>query len=434
VIRWLLLALVVTGCARPVRTAGTPRPVTDATVRAVVDSLVAAPAWRRAQVGIVVAEVASGRVIAQHNADALLIPASNQKLVTAAVALTALGPDFRFHTVLGADAPIRDGVLEGDLVVVGSGDPSYSDRVRGSARAALDSLATALQQRGIRHIRGTLRAGPSVFVDAPLGSGWAWDDLGAAYSAAVGDLMYEDRYAAAQVLVGSDSLTRARSSDRVAFLDALAAVLTARGMLGADSVASTRSGTPPADTLVLAASPPLAQLLPHFLKPSQNQHGELWLKTLGRVHTGVGRADSGRVVVARQLAAWGIDPDAVIVRDGSGLSRHNLLTPAALVTLLRVMAVSPHADLYRNALPLAGTDGTLAQRLRGTAAAGRVAAKTGSLDRVRALSGYVTDARGRELIVVGLFNHFPGSATDAMTALDHLAATVAASTGPGRAR
>jgi len=424
---WVAALLVVAACARPVVSVPTAMParITDETLRRTVDSLARDPAWSSALFSVAITDLQTGTLIAAHRADALVIPASNQKLVTAAVALAELGPTFTFQTALATDAPLRDGVLEGDLIVLGSGDPSFSDRVRGRGVLALEALADSLQQRGIRSVRGDLRAGPSAFADGPLGSGWEWDDLGAGYAASFGDLMFNDRYAHAQVVVGGDSVLRGRVSDRLSFLDAFAAVLAARGMLRPGAVALQRSGNAPSDTLVRFASPPLAALLPHFLKPSQNQHGELWLRSIARQVTGVARADSGAAVMQRRLATWGVAEGAVVIADGSGLSRHNLLTAEALTRVLSAMHDSPDSALFRQSLPVAGRDGTLERRLVGTAAAERFVGKTGSLDRARALSGYLTDAGGRTRIVVLLVNHYRGSAAAAEAMLEHLLVTAA---------
>ena len=134
------------------------------------------------------------------------------------------------------------------------------------------------------------------------------------------------------------------------------------------------------------SSPTLGEITPKFLKPSQNQIGEILLHTLGLERAGVGSADSGRRVVERQLFAWGVDSAGVVVRDGSGLSRHDYVTPEAIVKVLDVMRHHPDAALFYNALPVAGVDGTIANRMRDTPAQGNVHAKTGTVDRSHALS------------------------------------------------
>jgi serine-type D-Ala-D-Ala carboxypeptidase/endopeptidase (penicillin-binding protein 4) len=426
----LATGLALSACSLQPRVAPVPLPmVTYADVQRTVDSLVHDSAWSRAQWGVLIVDATSGDTVAVHAPRTLLVPASNQKLLTAAVALTVLGKDFQFTTTLATDAPVRDSVLEGDLIVMGTGDPSVTTAIRSDPRAVLEGLADSLRARGIARIRGTLRPGPAHFTDAPLGMGWEWDDLGAGYASSVGDLMYENGYAGASIMVGSHAVVRPSSSSHARYLEAFANVLVARGMLDSGAIATSRSGTVPADTLVRFASPPLAELLPYFLKPSQNQTGEILLKTLGHIVTGAGRADSGSAAMQRHLAQWGVAADATVIRDGSGLTRHNLVSPDALARVLLAMHRAPEAALFRASLPVAGVDGTLERRLGGTAAAGNLRGKSGSLSRVRALSGYLTDASGRELVMVLIVNNFTATATAAEQALDQIAARTASARG-----
>jgi D-alanyl-D-alanine carboxypeptidase/D-alanyl-D-alanine-endopeptidase (penicillin-binding protein 4) len=146
--------------------------------------------------------------------------------------------------------------------------------------------------------------------------------------------------------------------------------------------------------------------MPLFEKPSQNQIGELLFKTLALTKTGIGIADSAAQVVTRQLLAWGVQPDGFVVHDGSGLSRHDYVSPRTLVRVLDVMRQSPDFKLFYDALPIAGVDGTIRNRMKGTSAAGNVHAKTGTIDKARSLSGYVTTADGRLLLFSALCNNY----------------------------
>jgi PBP4 family serine-type D-alanyl-D-alanine carboxypeptidase len=161
-------------------------------------------------------------------------------------------------------------------------------------------------------------------------------------------------------------------------------------------------------------------VLPHFMKPSQNQIGEALLRTTGGVVTGVASADSGRAVAAATLTGFGIDPAAFVLSDGSGLSRYNYVAPEALARILEVMARRPDADVFLNSLPIGGVDGTLATRMRGTAAEGNVRAKTGSIANTRTLSGYVATRDGERLVFVLMANHFTVSSRVAERVQDHV--------------
>jgi D-alanyl-D-alanine carboxypeptidase/D-alanyl-D-alanine-endopeptidase (penicillin-binding protein 4) len=190
---------------------------------------------------------------------------------------------------------------------------------------------------------------------------------------------------------------------QAAYVAALTEALRASGV----RVSGSRTDTTAAlDSLVTQLSPPLRDVFPFFEKPSQNQIGEILFKTLALVKTGVGTADSARQVVSRQLLEWGAAPDGFAVRDGSGLSRHDYVSPRTIIHVLDAMRRSPDFKVIYDALPIAGVDGTIRNRMKGTPAEGNVHAKTGTLDKARSLSGYVTTADGRMLLFSALCNNY----------------------------
>jgi D-alanyl-D-alanine carboxypeptidase/D-alanyl-D-alanine-endopeptidase (penicillin-binding protein 4) len=453
-------ALIVLLCAGATLHAQAPaaRPATP--LARYVDSLLTAPMWRTAQWGVLVVDPTAGDTLYAANPEKLVLPASNTKLVTGAVALAQLGKDYRYTTRVFGRRPARNGTMPGDLVIVGHGDPSLSDSLSGGAMAPLRAIADTLAAHGVRRIAGRLIRGSDAFPDSTLGMGWGWDDLDYAYSAPVDELMFNEGYARITVRGGartgdpvtihrwpattlphlgdidvrtvaqccgtrsrliatgdvrgprplvhlsgtvragdSASVTVALRHPNAAFLDALAEALAERGITVAKGVEADVVGDTAGLPLVTTyTSPPLSAIMAAFQKPSQNQIGELLLKTLGREKTGVGTADSGLAVVRRQLAMWGIDSGSASLRDGSGLSRHNYISPEAVVRILAVMQAHEDFDVFHQALPLGGIDGTVRERLRGTPAMANMRAKTGTLNKARALSGYVTAADGRVLL------------------------------------
>jgi D-alanyl-D-alanine carboxypeptidase/D-alanyl-D-alanine-endopeptidase (penicillin-binding protein 4) len=192
-----------------------------------------------------------------------------------------------------------------------------------------------------------------------------------------------------------------------AWLDAFAEALADRGIALRGNVvsepAAPTAGLAPVFTLW---SPPLRTIMPLFEKPSQNQIGEILYRTLGLEKTGVGTPDSARRVVQRQLTAWGADTAGHAVRDGSGLSRHDYVTPETIVRVLDAMRRHADFKVFYDALPIAGVDGTIRSRMKDTPAQGNVHAKTGTVDKARSLSGYVTTADGRVLVFSFLCNNF----------------------------
>jgi len=476
---WLWGALLATasGCASAHKMPIDSPNLSDRdALRVTIDSLVSTPQFRTAHWGILIVDPVTGDTVYSRNAGKLFMPASNMKIVTGAVALAQLGPDFRFRTTVavrretGTDTLLGPGgVLRGDLLIFGRGDPSASDNMLGNAMLPLRGIADSLASRGVLRITGRLLSAGDAFSDANHGMGWGWDDFDYPYSAGVDELLFNEAFSRVIVRAGvqpgetptvetapsrsyppvhiragtvaldaaaaNDSSARRRLRDLVLAFDSVTGGYTVKGNIAVgDSAVLTVAHRDPArayisalrealgergivvggasrdtsgvaDTLFTMWSPPLREILPALEKPSQNQIGEVLLKTLGLERTSVGSADSGRAVIERQLAEWRVEPDGYAVRDGSGLSRHNYLTPETVVRVLDVMRRHAAFSAFYEALPIAGVDGTIATRMRGTAAAGNLRAKTGTIDRARSLSGYVTTADGRMLIFSLLCNN-----------------------------
>jgi D-alanyl-D-alanine carboxypeptidase/D-alanyl-D-alanine-endopeptidase (penicillin-binding protein 4) len=227
-----------------------------------------------------------------------------------------------------------------------------------------------------------------------------------------------------QIALGdSANVTITQHDPDEAYVAALTEALRDRGItVGNQSVAST---DPRIDTLFTVRSVPLREILPAIMKPSQNQIAEVFLRTLGLERTGIGTADSGRRVIERQFADWKIQPDGFVIRDGSGLSRNDLISPEAVVGILDVMRRSPNFDLFYSSLPIAGVDGTIRTRMKGTPAEGNVHAKTGTLSMVRSLSGYVHTADGRLLLFSTLCNNWTVAQADVDRVADAIAVSLA---------
>ena len=179
------------------------------------------------------------------------------------------------------------------------------------------------------------------------------------------------------------------------------------------------------DTLFVYQSAPLRDILHAMEKPSQNQIAEILLRTLGLERAGVGRPDSGASVVERQLLAWGAEPDGFVIRDGSGLSRYDYLTPETIVRTFAAIRQDSAFHVFYDALPIAGVDGTIEYRMRGTAAQGNVHAKTGYVANARSLSGYVTTADGRMLIFSALCNNWTAPVKEVERVQDAIAVRLA---------
>ena len=393
-----------------------------------IDSLVDDPKFANANLGVLIVNPETGDTLYSRNAHKLFMPASNQKILTSAVALAQLGPDYRYRTVIAKRGEIRDSVLNGDLIVIGRGDPTMSDRVHGSAAKEMSAIADSIRARGIRRVTGALRQGGDAFPDSIYGYGWEWDDIGGESGAPVDELLYnEGMVQRAARIDGRDTvISVATRTPGYVYLSALYGALSQRGVsvtglvdLNIDSLAA------PLDTVYVIESPPLRDILKHFMKPSQNQIGEALLKTLGLEKTGIGTADAGAAVISTQLRDWGIDSTEYVVYDGSGLSRHDLVTPHAIVTILSTMRKDTAFSVYYDAFPIAGVDGTIRSRMKGTPAENNLHGKTGTIEFVRSLSGYVDTADGQRLVFSFLSNHFTTPVSEITRVQDAVGALLA---------
>jgi serine-type D-Ala-D-Ala carboxypeptidase/endopeptidase (penicillin-binding protein 4) len=425
----LLCLAAIAACAPQPATRIIPARTPLESLRWSIDSLVNDPKFARGNLGFLIIDPQSGDTLYSHNAGKLFMPASNQKILTSTVALAQLGPDYRFATTFVTRGKITNGVLSGDLIVIGRGDPTVSDRIKGNAVAFMQSVADSLVAHGIHRIEGSVRAGGNAFPDSVYGYGWEWDDLRGESAAPVDELEFNEGMTQHVVhLAGRDTLVAiATDSPTNLYLTALASALVKRGVVlsqpqpsaGFDSLA------PPLDTIYRFYSPPLREILKPFLKPSQNQIAEALIRTLGLEKTGVGMTDSGAVVIKRQLAVWGIDSMSTVIYDGSGMSRHDLVTPEAIVKILVGIQHDPAFPAFYDALPIAGIDGTIRTRMVGTAAQNNIHAKTGTLEFVRSLSGYVTTASGEKLVFSMLSNHYPGRVSDVTRLQDQVGVLLA---------
>jgi D-alanyl-D-alanine carboxypeptidase/D-alanyl-D-alanine-endopeptidase (penicillin-binding protein 4) len=407
----------------------TARPTSPRTeLRHEIDSLTSQPDFRNAQWGVLIVNPRTGDTLYSKNAGKLFMPASNMKIITSAAALTLLGPEYRYRTTFLTDGEVRDSLLDGNLLVIGRGDPTVSDRMRGTATTVMDALADSLRAHRIRQITGSLARVGNAFPDSIYGYGWEWDDLGEYYGAGVDELIFNEGMAPTTLRpppdTARDSLYSGPAKNPAkAYLDALHDALVRRSIRMDGTVRDSILSTPlKMDTLFVLVSPPLRDILPALMKPSQNQIAEILLRTIGLERGGLGTADSARKIVGQQLLAWGVQPDGFVIRDGSGLSDQDLLTPETIVRVLDRIQRDTAFAVYYNSMPIAGVDGTIDTRMKGTPAEGNVHAKTGTLAKARSLSGYVTTADGERLI----FSILANNTTTPGSAVTHVADVIAA--------
>jgi D-alanyl-D-alanine carboxypeptidase/D-alanyl-D-alanine-endopeptidase (penicillin-binding protein 4) len=442
-------------------------------LKAGIDRVVGRPAFAAALWGIEVRSLRTGRVLYALDAEKNLKPASTVKLVTSAAALDALGPDARFRTTVESAGRLDAlGRILGDVYLVGRGDP-------GLTSAAFEQLADALRASGVVHIEGRLIGHEGAFEGERRGADWTWEDLVWSYGAEISALSFNDNRVELSVGPGervgdpvvvdgrpsssyyqvlstattaapggeSDlTLVRAPGSNLirlsgthpsgapperlgVALEDparfattVFAEMLQARG-IGVAGAVSTTSEPLPDGVRVLAArdSEPLSELLKEVNKRSQNLHAELLLRLVGWRVKGAGSLMAGQEAVRDFLAREHVRSESWSLQDGSGLSRSDILSASGLVDLLAAMDRHPHAAPFRESLAVAGRDGILANRMRGTRAEGRILAKTGSMRHVNAIAGYAQAEGGDRLAFAILLNHHTLPSREATAAIDAIA-------------
>src|SRR4051794_25149247 len=331
-----------------------------------------------------VLDLQTGQPLFQWRANTARPPASVEKLYTTSTALLRLGPDATFDTETLSGVPITpDGTLDGDLYLRGDGDPTLTT-------LRLDQLARQLAGIGLTSVHGDIVGDGTVF-DALRGSfrtgGAADGDMTGALGGLTVNRGYDgSRYAASPALVAAKRFFRSLRRAKVRVLG--------RGAGG--------PATEDASRLAVTTSVPLRQLVALTNAPSDNFYAETLLKALGARVGAAGTTSAGAAVVREQLASFGVHPR---VADGSGLARANRTTPRQVVRLLDRMAGQTVAGAFKASLAVPGRTGTLRRRMRGTPAAGRCQAKTGTLNAVSALAGYCPSQDGHTIAFAFLMSN-----------------------------
>jgi D-alanyl-D-alanine carboxypeptidase/D-alanyl-D-alanine-endopeptidase (penicillin-binding protein 4) len=333
-----------------------------------------------------------GRVLFDDDGARPVVPASNMKILTAAAALDKLGPNFRYTTAVdAAPAPAR-GVLNGNLYLVGGGDPllrtaPYIPMLNPPQPlyTSLAQLAVQVKAAGITKITGSVIGDESRYDTQRAVPTWSPVYVSEGDSGPLSALDVDDGF----LVPGLPPVPGATPPIEAAA--AFAQLLKSEGVQVAGPPAA---GGLPAGAVGVTSikSAPLSQVLDAILTVSDDTGAELVTKELGRDFGGAGTTAAGTAVIRADLAGRGFDVSQLVNPDGSGLDRLDRVTCGLIASVLQVEG--PAGPLGQG-LPVAGKTGTLADRMQRTPAAGRLRAKTGTLDKVSALSGFVTAAPGQ---------------------------------------
>jgi serine-type D-Ala-D-Ala carboxypeptidase/endopeptidase (penicillin-binding protein 4) len=479
-----ILHLALAGCAKHPTVATAPSLPVSPVARLEQDLLSATrmPGVSRASWGIAVQSLDRRERIFALNAGTLLVPASVAKLVTVATAADAVGWDYRYTTTLRAAGPIVDGVLAGDLLVVGAGDPS----IGGRAGDDLSTWVEGLKAAGIRRIEGRV-VGDDDLIDEPRPQlAWAWDDLAYTTGALFGALNLAENRTSVTIAPGPSAGAPAivTADPRLAFRLVTNRVTT--GPAGSPPLVwpEQRPGDPSLTVAgsIPASAPPVAlsiavgnptlwfasalksrlirdgievtgeaididdvvpapardsatvvhshssRTLGEIAQPLLKDSINLYAEALMRLNAAPGvfpTNDAALEGLRQRLDVWGIPNTSYQLVDGSGLSRRDAISADAVLSLLERMADPAAQSPFVTGLPIAGVDGSLSTRMRGTAAEKNVRAKTGTMSNIRTLAGYVTTLDGEHLAFVVLINNFEGTGANANDALDAIAVRLA---------
>lgn len=473
-----------------------------------INSILADPELARAHWGIEVVEPESGKTIYSLNAGQLFLPASNAKLFTTAAALAIAGPDYRFHTTVETTGKLdQNGRLQGDLAIVGRGDPNISGRVMPyqlkTERIAphtqvLEEMADQVARKGLKIIDGDVIGDDTFYSPERYAESWGEDDLQWIDGAPVSALTFNDNVIFVDIQPGQNPgdkalVTQETETNYYEFDNRI--VTTAAGIVrkvgihrddGSKKVAlwgsipigdkgmkeplaiedpaeytaqlfremlerrgitvtgKTRAQhgdiaqffdqplPPPLPPDLVNPAPELTApmvLAEHISLPliedvrvtnkvSENLHAELALRLIGKLGGMSPSFEGGDAALKQFLLQAGLKEDEFFFLDGSGLSRRDLVTPAAVVQLLMYARRQPWGAAYQESLPVSGVDGSLSERFLNTPAGGLIHAKTGSLSHVNALSGYGETKSGRRFVFSILCNNHNLPSAKVLAAID----------------
>jgi D-alanyl-D-alanine carboxypeptidase/D-alanyl-D-alanine-endopeptidase (penicillin-binding protein 4) len=401
-------------------------PVADRRLVAALDAIVAR------QPGVTCLLAASGgRALYSRNPDRPLTPASLEKLVTAVAAVEVLGEDFRFRTSLVATSPPEGGVVAGDAWVVGGGDAllstaAYAARFRNQPQTVtpVEGLADAIARAGVAAIAGRLLGDESRYDADRYPDPWPARYIDQDQTGPLSALSVNDSWAAFPPHPEMRVPDEAPAADPAVHAAAvLEVVLAERGVTVTGGVGT---GVAPAGAVEIAAvdSPPLRDVVAEMLRESDNQTAELLLKELAVARGQPGTTEAGAAVAAEVVADLGLAATAPVVADGSGLAAENRVTCELVQAILE--GAGTESDLA-DGLPVAGQTGTLSRRFVDSPVEGRLRAKTGTLNQVTALAGYLLTTPGATVTFSFIANLPPELRVDEddLALQDELALTLA---------
>ncbi|WHF52634.1 D-alanyl-D-alanine carboxypeptidase/D-alanyl-D-alanine-endopeptidase [Chryseobacterium gotjawalense] len=417
-----------------------------------LNSMMNDPVLRNANWGFVVYDPKTKKIISSYNENASLIPASTTKLLTTETAMNLLGENFKWITQLEYSGEIEDGVLKGNLYIVGSGDPSLGTNKAGAGSYSqiISEFISAAKEKGIKKINGDIIIQTGVFKlnkSQSLPENIVWLENGNYYlpvgttreinpqnekliakksnpfsenknyyyiSPYIGQMVYADKF--------DGGYLTTKLPDAPAYLaNSLRAAMLKSGLpvVGKVVTKSTDPNPEKREVITTYQSPSLAEIIMYTNQHSDNALAEATLRMVGFQKLGDQTLEAGRIVVNNHLKSVGFETDGLNYFDGSGLSRANVVTPISQVKFLANLMNEKYYKTFHETLPVGGQTGTL-KRMFNTTGNGQVFAKTGTLNKVKTLAGYMKTNSGKTLVFSLLINNYAGSVDQVKTKMEQI--------------
>jgi len=433
-----------------------------------MDDIFSDPNFNSAHWGVVIQSLNTGEYFYKRNENKLFMPASNLKLFTTSSGLLSLGAKYKYPTEIYMSGKTDGSIINGNLIIKGYGDPAISGRFfNDNMFQVFEDWADSLLDLGFDEITGNIIGDDNAFDDKGLGSGWSWDYESDWFAAPSGALSFNDNCVDINIIPSEKGkqakVTITPSTKYTVIIDNVLTVpkdsssyidvyrergtniIKISGTIKEDSPIQKQwvtvsnptqyfvvvfkeilqkkgikvKGYPidvddlsedidyeKCDLLFTHYSPTLEQLIRVINKSSQNFFAEQLLKTLGYKERGLGTDGNGIRVEKRIVENMGINTDGLQIVDGSGLSRMNMVSPSHIANLLSYMSKDESFEFFYKSLPIAGVDGTIANRMKKARTQNNVRAKTGYIGGARSLSGYVYTG-DKELIAFSMMvNNF----------------------------
>ena len=335
-------------------------------LRQKLDSLMRDPLFETTQVGLMVYDLTADQTVYQYQARQLMRPASTMKVITAITALDRLGGDYMFTTRLCYTGKIQKGKLTGNLYCVGGFDPLVTNN-------DIKDMVARLYEMGVDTLRGHIYADRSMKEPLDWGEGWCWDDE-------------------------NPRLTPLSIGRQDTFADCLVRELQNTGIV-LQNVTIGEAVCPANARLICPLFHTIDQVMDRMMKKSDNFHAEaLFYQIAASTGKPLSKATDASTIVRQLIRRIGLGGNSYRIADGSGLSLYNYVSAELETMLLRYAWRNSNIyDHLAPSLPIAGVDGTLEKRMRGTVAQGNVRAKTGTVTGISSLAGYCTAANGHQL-------------------------------------